>query len=237
MQRRIATNQTPPVPGVFSSIADGFSIALWRPFIIVIPVLLDLYYWLGWKLEVGSFAVQLQRWMLDAGVNRADSNFLDVARISQWDVTTTPSFFFVPSLLSGVNPARLYQFRTRGAYSTAHWGLDVAMLIAAFAASMLVSAIFLETLGEKVRDRNRPWRERIREIGRIFVHLTGVTLIAIVVVLAISGAVFALRVHEGKDIGPVFTVALFVQFFLSLGLWFARTPSSWPERARSARSS
>jgi hypothetical protein len=221
MQRQLATKQPAPIPGVISTIADGFSMALWRPMIVIVPLLLDLYYWIGWKIEVGSFAVSLQRWMLDLGIDRTDANMLRIARISQWDVTTAPSFFFVPSLLSGVNPSRVYQYQTRRTYSTHHWGFDVAIMLGIFVLSMLVAAIFLGVLGDKALDCNPSLRARIVETGRICLRLTGVTLLAMGVVAIVSGIVLAERIRAGQDIGPVFTVALIVQFFISLGLWFA----------------
>jgi len=139
-------------------------------------VLLDAYYWLGWKLEparCGSAAT------LDGGRGRPSHRLefpRDRAHLAM-DVATTPSFFFVPSLLSGSIQAAL-PFRTREAYSTAHWGFDLAILIAAFLLSMVVSAVFLETLGEKVRDRNRPCRREFVKLADL-PALDRVTLIAI----------------------------------------------------------
>jgi len=221
MQRQVATKQTPQAPGVMSTIADGFSMALWRPLIVIVPLLLDLYYSIGWKIEIGSFAVSLQRWATDLGVDRTDVNMLRIARISQWDITTAPSFFFVPSLLSGANPAQLYEFRTRQTYSTLHWGIDVVFIIGVFLLSMISAAIFLGVLGDKALDRDPSIRERIAETGRICLRLTGVSLLAIGAIAIVSGLVLAERIRAGQDIGPVFTAALIVQFFISLGLWFA----------------
>jgi len=221
MQRQVASDQTPAAPGVITTIAAGFSMALWRPLIIVIPVLLDLYYWIGWKVEVGSFAVQLQSWFTRLGVDRTDANLLRIAQISQWDITTAPTFFFVPSLLSNVNPTRIYQQRSRPTYSTLHWEFDLAIVLGFFIMSMLVSAVFLGILGDKALNRNPAASQRIRETLRIFVRISGVTILAIGLVGIVSAAVFAQRVHAGQDIGPAFTVAWIVQFFVSLGLWFA----------------
>ena len=221
MQRRVATKPTPAVPGVISTIADGFSMALWRPLIIVVPVLLDFYYLVGWRIEIGAFALRLQQWALAIGVERGDANILRIAQISQWDLSTAPSFFFVPSLLSGANRANFSAHRTRETVSTAHWEYDAAIVAGIFLLSMFLAAIFLNVLGDKALDRRPNAAERIRETGRIWLRLTAVTLVAIAAVALVSGIVLSARIQAGQDIGPVFTVALIVQFFVSLALWFA----------------
>jgi len=142
-------------PGVFSSIADGFSIAIWRPMIIVIPVLLDAYY--GW---VGSSKPARLRFSCNAGwwtrASIAPTEFprdLAASRNGMW--RRRPSFFFVPSLLSGVNPSRLYHFDQRGVFDSP-LGFDLAILIAAFLLKHGSFRCFWKRSGRRFATANRP---------------------------------------------------------------------------------
>lgn len=220
MQRQVAADPSPSTPGVITTIAQGFSMALWRPLIIIIPVLLDLYYWIGWRVEIGSFAVQLQNWLGRAGVNRADASTLHLAQISQWDVTSAATILFVPSLLSDVSPARIYEYRSRPAYSALRWEVDALIIVGLFIVTMAVSALYLGLLGDIALERRPAARQRLRESARIFARLSGATILALAIVALVSGSLFVYRVHAGEDTEPAFTVALFVQFFVSIGLNF-----------------
>jgi hypothetical protein len=221
----VAANQTPPAPGVISTIADGFSMALWRPFIVMIPVILDVYYWLGWKIELGALAVSLQRWLIDAGVARTDENILRVAKLSQWDAATTPSFFFVPSLLAGVNPNNYYDFRTKGTFSASTWGLDLLILAGLIVLGMYLSAAFMVMLADAALDRDQSFGRRLKMIQTVWVRLMGAIGLALLAAAAMFGPLagaWAVSSAAGLDLGPLFgLLALLLGIGLFAMFWFA----------------
>lgn len=225
IRRNVATKQNPPVPGVISTIADGFSIVLWRPAIAIIPLLLDLYYWLGWKIELGSFAVALRHWLIDAGVNRTDENLVRVARFSQWDASTMPSFFFVPSLLADVNPSRYYEFRSKDIYSTSSWGFDLLILAALALAGVYLSAAFLVMLADAARDRQRSVGNRLRTITTVWVRLMGAIGLAALTAAAMFGplaGIWSAFSTAGANLGPVFAMIAVLLGVILFGMfWFA----------------
>jgi hypothetical protein len=55
------TEEVPPPPGIFSSIKAGFDITANKPSIMLLPVLLDLFLWLGPKLQINGLLRVLLR--------------------------------------------------------------------------------------------------------------------------------------------------------------------------------
>jgi hypothetical protein len=225
IRRDVAAQQNAPMPGVITTIADGFSMVLWRPFVVVIPLLLDAWYWLGWKVELGAFAVQLRQWLIDAGVSRTDGNLVRVARFSQWDATTMPSFFFVPSLLADVSPSKLYMARPKEIFSTSSWRLDLLILVGLVLAGVGLSAAFLVMLANAARDREQSAGQFLRTTLKVSVRLLGAVGLAAVAVAALFGplaGIWAATSAAGADLGPIFALlALVLGVALFAMFWFA----------------
>lgn len=59
--------ESPPAPGVVDTIGLGFSQLLARPFVVALPVLVDLYLWLGLRVPAEPLMVTLAGWVRDRG--------------------------------------------------------------------------------------------------------------------------------------------------------------------------
>lgn len=58
-----AQNPESRVPGVVDTIGLGFTALVSRPWIVVGPVLLDLYLWLGWRVSAAPLTSRLASWL------------------------------------------------------------------------------------------------------------------------------------------------------------------------------
>ncbi len=65
MLRRPTDSTEPDVklPGVIDTIGNAFAALSYRPYLIAIPVLLDLYLWIGARLSAQPLADQIERWI------------------------------------------------------------------------------------------------------------------------------------------------------------------------------
>lgn len=225
IRRDAAAQSKAPIPGVITTIADGFSLILWRPSVVLIPLILDAWYWLGWKIELGAFAVQARQWLIDAGVSRTDGNLVRVARFSQWDASTMPSFFFVPSLLADVNPKRLYMPRPKEMFSTTSWRLDLLIFVGLALAGVALSSAFLVMLANSARERRQSPTQFARTTAIVSVRLLGAIALAAAAVAVLFGplaGIWAASSAAGADLGPLFAVlALVLGLALFAMFWFA----------------
>lgn len=116
-------NTTVPSPGIFETIADGISWTVARPLLMIAPVLLDLYLWLGARLSPIPLTRPLAAW-LRRQPNGDEREVIAVAeqveRVSDMAPILTS---FVPSLLIRVDRDRVAEIwhRTDLTPSSAWW--------------------------------------------------------------------------------------------------------------------
>src|SRR4051812_41175227 len=77
-------NQSQKAPGVTDTIAAGLTEVLMRPWLMVLPILLDLYYWIGWRLLPSALTARIARVASDELMfdKRSNMNWLrDVGKL------------------------------------------------------------------------------------------------------------------------------------------------------------
>ena len=62
-----------PLPGVIDTVGLGYAALAMRPQVLLPPILLDLYLWLGLRLTAKPFTARLVTWIWGEGTVRAQA--------------------------------------------------------------------------------------------------------------------------------------------------------------------
>lgn len=209
MQRDVAAKRPPAKPGVIDAIADGLSIALVRPWLLIVPVLLDLYYWVGWRLSVRALTDPIQRWLIDVDSSESAELASRVETAGRSDLLALLSLF-APSLLSGVERSTYYTIRSRPELVPDAWLLDVLLIGAVLGGAMLLMMIYSVPLADAALDRSRSVRALVQAIGWASLRFAGLLAIATGVLLLLLGPVLvatAVLLIVGINASPLIALA------------------------------
>ena len=89
--------QPPETVSVTGLIADGVNLALTHLSLLLVPLLLDLYYLVGWKVTLGPLVARLESRAADLDGDRRDQVMRAIDEAGSWDITGLLSIF-VPSV-------------------------------------------------------------------------------------------------------------------------------------------
>lgn len=197
---RSATSSGPP--GVIDSLTSGFDHVNRIPWIIAIPVLLDVFLWLGPRLSAAPALHQLIQGLGNFYANVAtqtgDASTVEQARqalatadqaASGFNVLTllTVSIAGVPSILPtsvGVMLAR--QISSSGTFLAVALGLELL--------GTLLGCLYLGLLAQEVRDGQvslpslgrRVWSYWLSVVGLVVLGIAGIVLISIPIGFALA---------------------------------------------------
>lgn len=93
---------TPVLSGVVETIAEGFSVVLARPWLLLIPLLSDLVLWLGLQISSRPLADSLGRLMVQDGGANGQLAAKEIARIGERAHVNDVGAFLIPSLFAGI---------------------------------------------------------------------------------------------------------------------------------------
>jgi hypothetical protein len=209
MQRGIAANQPQIGPGVIDSIADGLSLALARPLLLLVPMLLDLYYWLGWRFSIEALTSPMRTWVLeqDQSNNAEIASRLESAGRS--DITRILSFL-VPSLLGRAGREGVYFMRERPSVVPQQWWIDTLLLVAFVLGATLLLIIYSVPLADAAVDRSRSISAVVRAMGRAWLRSLGLHALALGIALLLLGPItigWAALLLVGVDASPLIGLA------------------------------
>jgi hypothetical protein len=227
MQRDVATkdqkdqNET---PGVIDTIAEGLSLALVRPLLFLLPMLLDLYFWIGPKVTLTALTEPISTWIRDSDA----SSSVDVAdqldRLGRSDATWLLATF-VPSLLSEAPRSDVYELRARSLLNSGSWWLDVPLLIALVLAAGLVLMMYLVPIADAAIARRRSPGQIVSAVGIAWMRFMGLLVLLLAIAMLLLGPLAiasAILLVLGMNITPLLTlVAALMVMFGYLILWFA----------------
>jgi len=197
----------PKLPGVIDTIGLGFERLVARPYVIVVPVLVDLFLWLGLKVTAGPLTARLARWLGDAGGSEdviADQRSYNVLEFISLQLPTVR----LPTLMPLLADPASFDLDGIGSDLVLSWWQVAAVALAALLISYLIGAMYLRWLAEATSGRNfvvnlsLDLRAALRLLGwalqcALIFALVAFPLIATSVALAavgagISGLIFAL---------------------------------------------
>ena len=144
------------LPGVIETIGLAYTRLLARPWIVLGPVLLDLYLWLGLKITAGPLVLKIGKAIRPVeaiGASTADfvegQNQYNLAELLSFDVLTVRMPTFFPSLVSD-QPIRLDTWQPE--LSNGPWWLLAPLAPLLLVAGYALGSAFLIALGDVSRD-------------------------------------------------------------------------------------
>jgi hypothetical protein len=201
MQSSVATKRQPVVPGVIDTIADGLTVALTYPLLMTVPVMLDAYFWLGWRLTPAPLIEPIKRWFLDTktGDTQATIDALDHAARSDMMTLTAQ---FVPALLPGIPRQDIFEVWSRPDLDLRHWWIVSLAFFAIIVFGAGILAAYYVPLADAAMRRRRPLRRLPGSILTAWVRILG--LIALLIglfALVLGPPAVLLGVAEAFGIG------------------------------------
>ena len=199
-QRILKRDPQPPL-GVIASLVGGFETVNRQLWLILPPLLLDLFFWLGPQLSikpmVDTIARDLQNMALGAPpgslISQSAQNWQQFTTVSEsinlfWALSTAP--LGVPSMMA---------WRTSEAVST-HWLgvmgvgnplINLILLVALSTIGLFAAAIYFEGIAQAVRDGRFDLIALLRRVGLVWVYLIGFAICVLVVSAVLGVPAFA----------------------------------------------
>lgn len=224
MQRPAAASGTPGAPGVIDTIAAALSLALERPLLLVVPILLDLYAWVGAKISARALVDAWLRIAPSAADADQQRVLDDVKRFGERANLASLLSLFTPSLLGGVDRGDLADIGRLGEWRPGSWWLAGLLIVALFAAGVVVGVFYLVQLAGAVRGETGSARRLARATLVASLRLVGlaalllgvgvlillpVGIVALVLLVLGIGAVPPLTLFVGL---PLIWAAIFLAF-------------------------
>ncbi len=222
------------LPGVIDTIGLGYDTLIARPQLILPPVLLDLYLWLGVNITSRPLLAKVGDWLRDEQVsadqlastieNRGLMNVQELAVL--WLPTIqVPSFV---SALSNETPYRLESWRP--AVVLPWWGVALAAVVLLLAA-LIVGSEYLMALAATAAGREpsplkRSPSETLRGSARLVGWTAWTAIIALLVAWPILAAAAIMSLAGAGVSGWLYVIMLlpvswgFVFFFFSIQAMF-----------------
>jgi hypothetical protein len=223
MQRPLATSQKPATPGIIDTIAAGLSVALAHPLLMAIPMLLDLYYWLGWRVSPTALTDRLQKLVVDADPADKQQIIDSLHDAGGWDLTYLIALF-VPSMLGGLDRENLYELWSRPATAPESWWLACLVGIGIMLAAAAIFMIYSVPLADAAIGRARTVKQIARAMVAAWLRLLGLVALVIGLAVLIGGPVIvgmAIFLVMGINLAPlVGTFAVLFAFAAVIFLYF-----------------
>lgn len=250
LDRRTAAQSRNAVPqdvsGVLETLAAGFSLVIARPYLVLLPLVVDLWTWLGIQIYPTALIESLQRVMREQGGDNGATVARDLGtvgerlRVNDAVASLTPSIFsglpndtflglligfLAPALTDGVDRSKMYADWRDGlsrSYQPGHWFEVISLAILLFIVATLLLSLFKVPIAQAVRGGGVSPAGFLKDVAigwmRILA-LVGITLGAILVIglpILIVTQVFVL---VGINMIALIAIPLFV--FGSIGALYA----------------
>jgi hypothetical protein len=208
--------------GVFAALSTGFDTVTRQLWLLILPVGLDLFLWLGPRLRApGLWAVV--GFEIPAGLD-ADTRLFaqdlqdgirQAVEGANWFGWLRPTLFGVPGLATGTS-------ETPSGSSPVTWHLaDIGSLLAVLAILAAIGVglggLFWSLIARQARDGRIDWSAAVGRMNVVWPRLLGLALLIVGLVLAVWVPVMTIVVLLGTSFGLI--GALLVTLALSLLMW------------------
>ncbi len=201
--------------GVIDTLTAGFDLVRRKPWLIVVPVLLDLGLWLMPRLSVSALVRDMLGFLGTsvAGAPGVPPNLLEVGQFWQMmgesldigvllaGASVPPAYLGVPSLppdgvrsLFGLTRAVI---EIRGPFTL------LALVAGLFLAGLLVSTVYLGMLAQSVRDGRVDWMALVRGLPRNWLRLVSAWVFVQVALLIIGLPLIMTLALAAVVLGPL----------------------------------
>jgi hypothetical protein len=194
MQQRPTKPQTDERPRIVDLIAEGLSLALMRPWLLLMPILLDVALWIGVRIQPAALMNSMISLIEDASISDAGEVVTTLQDLSTSNMTQLGALF-VPSMLVGTGNTDVYQLVDQRVWNPGS-GVVVLLAIALIVLAALVSMVYTVPIANAVVGRKlgvsgnaglilRSWARML-----LFIALCIGALMIVVVPTAIISAIF-----------------------------------------------
>jgi len=223
-RQRPSSPEASSKPGVIDTLGVAFASVNRRPYLIVLPVLVDLYLWLGVGVSAGPLTNALVGWLShQPGVNASTVSTISDAG-QHYDLVSL-LVVSLPSLLGELGHATVAGSGPRLWVSGLPWWSIAALGAALVVVGVGIGMLYLTTVGYLIADRPASLqlcRDAIRNAIRMlgFAVLTFLTLLLLATpALLFGGILLALGVNVVPILALLAWFAVIWVFFL---LFFAQ---------------
>lgn len=181
--------ESPPAPGVVDTIGLGFSQLLARPFVVALPVLVDLYLWLGLRLPAEPLMLKLAGWVRDRGSLGAEAAEL-LEGLQSFNLFELASLRLpvlrLPTLIPLIaEPASLAPDGWNAEIASLPWWAAPVVGLALLTIGFLVGAVYLYLISAVAAGQPPAfaWREWLRIARELAVWIIAAALLLFLAVL------------------------------------------------------
>ncbi len=177
---------TTTLPGIFATISAGFDLTARHLWLLIVPVILDVFYWLGPRLRFQELIEQLLVLLpAEAEVLELGTQLADAAPHTNLFTSLTVQLIGVPALMIGLAPEvtpLAAQF-----YDVNNWSTWLGLFLVFSLAGLLLTALFYTLIASVVSEQIPPlsaghWSKRILSS---WLRLIGLALIFLFVIIAL----------------------------------------------------
>lgn len=227
MQTHAVSNPQPTAPGVIDTIADGLTLALAYPLVMTLPILLDIYFWLGWRLTPAPLVAPIRRWIAENNGTGAKSTLDALDHLSRSDMTTLTAQF-VPALLPGIDRGKVYELWARPALDLREWWIVCLAFVALVVLAAGLFAAYYVPLADVAIGRRRPLRTFPAAVVRTWLRFLAMIVLVLGLLLLVLGplaVIWGLAEVVGLGLGAVLLpIMIFVG--VGMGLFLIFTPEA-----------
>ncbi len=221
--------QITTLPGVFATIAAGFDLITKHLWLLLLPVILDVFYWLGPRLRFQDLIEELLAVLpAEADILDVGSQLMQVAPRTNLFTTLTVQLIGVPALIVGQAPEKTpISSQVIDISTWSSWlGLFVlfsiiGLFLTAFLYTLIVYAINKQTPDGEIVNAGQ-WAKRV---GTSWLRLIGLLLIFLLIVfiiyiplITISTILFMINGTLGSIVllaGPLILIWIVIFLFLA----------------------
>lgn len=211
MLRRTSRSIPSEQAGTLATIADGFSFVLVRPWLMVLPVVIDIVLWLGVQISIQPFTTPFARLMREDGGANGDEASRQLLSLGENVRLNDLAGLFVPSVFAGLPRDNAFNWLLSVLFPPITAGIDrdamyrewgnglfaewfppqwVSVLTLAIGflllASVLVIAFRLPIARAVRSDHGEPSRENaVHEAPKSWMRLIGLLALGVLVVCAL----------------------------------------------------
>lgn len=188
---------SPTLPGIFPTIAAGFDVVTSHLWLVTIPIILDVFYWIGPQLRATTLWLGLADLFRDAGAmfDMADQIAELAGHTNLFTFLSIP-FLGVPGLMAGIIMPEKTPVQTL-IWEIGHPARWLLLFASVSFAGLLVSAAFHALIARAVcsrdpsgcqmvtRNENAPWLSVARRMPVYCLRVLGLAFLLIVLALVI----------------------------------------------------
>ena len=212
-------------PGVIATLSSGFDVTTHHPWLIVLPLLLDIFYWLGPRLSVQGLVQQSAVVLSDipAFADQIDQIVLLGSKINLFTSLSIP-LIGIPALMSGPvpeqSPVSSEVLQVDGV------GIWLVLIASLSLVGLMLTVTYLNLIGFALRNTDSENDSVLTKFalsfGHSFINLIGLGIIFLLVLFVIWVPLLPLAIALGIFAGGLFiAVMLFGLVFVATYLFLA----------------